>query len=397
MTIVVTGGGSGGHITPILAVARELKKIRPDVRIVYVSQTNDPLDDIPGQDKNIETIEHVRAGKFRRYHGEGWRQLLDLETISLNIRDAAWIVIGVWQSFWLLRKLKPGIIFTRGSYVSVPVCLAAALLRIPYVTHDSDAIPSLTNKIIARWATLHAVALPEEFYPYPIDTTVTVGVPISADYTKVDDKLRNQYKRELKINGYEHVLLITGGGLGALSLNAAIIASASFLLKRYPGLMIIHITGRMHEAEVHAGYDAVLEGPEERSRVMIKGFVTDFYRYSGAATIVVARGGATNLAELAVQAKPSIIVPAPHLTGGHQLKNTAALEKQGAIIKITEEQLEQELRLANVISTLLDHPQKMQELSANFAAIAQPDAARKIADMLLQTARITHIENREQP
>jgi len=381
----VTGGGSGGHITPILAVARELKRVQPDTRIVYISHSGDGLDDVVAADKNIDEMFSVRAGKFRRYNGEGLRQILDLRTMYLNIRDGFQVIAGLWQSFWLLHRLKPSIIFTRGSYVSVPVTLAAALLRIPYITHDSDAIPSLTNRIIARWATLHAVALPEELYPYPIDRTVTVGVPISKDYQLVTDALRQEYKKQLKLDGYDWVLLVTGGGLGAQRLNTAIVENSPELLRRYPGLVIIHLTGRAQEDIVKAEYGKLLP-PEQQRRVMVKGFVTDMYRYTGAANVVIARGGATNLAELAVQAKTCIIVPNPLLTGGHQLKNTAALSKQGAIIEMTEDQIQQELRLASVVSDLIDNPAKSATIARELVSFARPDAARHLAELLIEKA-----------
>lgn len=382
----MTGGGSGGHITPILVVARELKRLKPDTTIVYISMSGDGLDDIAATDPSIDKMYSVCAGKFRRYNGEGWEQLLDMRTMYLNLRDGFQVLIGLWQSFWLLRKLRPGIIFTRGSYVSVPVCLAGAVLRIPYVTHDSDAIPSLTNRIIAPWATLHAVALPEELYPYPIDKTLTVGVPISEDYQPVTDKLRQRYKKELKLEAYEWVILVTGGGLGAQRLNTAVIENADELLDRYPGLAIVHLTGRANENSVREAYSNVLK-PGVHHRVMVQGFVTGMYRYTGAANIVIARGGATNLAELAVQGKACIIVPNPQLTGGHQLKNTAALSAAGAIIEMTEDQIAQELRLASCVSTLLDNPDKTAALSHNLLKFAQPDAARQLAVLLLQKAR----------
>lgn len=381
----MTGGGSGGHITPILAVAHSLKRDRPAARIIYISQTGDPLEDLAATDPAIDKLYHVRAGKFRRYHGEGIKQLLDLETMWLNIRDAYWILIGMWQSFWLLRKVRPAVILTRGSFVSVPVCLAAALRRIPYVTHDSDAIPSLTNRIIAPWAAAHAVAMAEELYPYPIDKTVTVGVPISEDYKPVTQALHTAYKKELQLDGYDWVLLATGGGHGAETINDAMVANAAELLKRYPGLVMVHLSGRMHEEAVTAAYKAALT-PELFSRVKVIGFVTGMYRYTGAATIVIARGGATTLAELAVQSKPCIIVPSAFLTGGHQLKNTAAMAKQGAVIQMTDAQIEQELRLTSVVADLFDHPQKLEELSRRFSTFAKPDAAERIARLVIDKA-----------
>jgi UDP-N-acetylglucosamine--N-acetylmuramyl-(pentapeptide) pyrophosphoryl-undecaprenol N-acetylglucosamine transferase len=188
---------------------------------------------------------------------------------------------------------------------------------------------------------------------------------------------------------YKHVLLVTGGGLGAQSLNTAVIENAPELLRRYPGMVIVHLSGRQNEADVLAAYDEALPA-EMRSRVIVKGFAADMYRYSGAADVVIARAGATNLAELAVQAKPCIIVPAEQLTGGHQLKNAVALKKQGAIIEMTEDQIAQELRLASVVSDLLDHPAKRAELSLQFVNFGRPDAARKIAEILLVRALQAH-------
>jgi UDP-N-acetylglucosamine--N-acetylmuramyl-(pentapeptide) pyrophosphoryl-undecaprenol N-acetylglucosamine transferase len=157
-------------------------------------------------------------------------------------------------------------------------------------------------------------------------------------------------------------------------------------------MAIVHLTGRLHEAEVNGSYDTLLTSPEDRLRVQVKGFVADMYRYSGAANIVIARGGATALAELAVQGKPSIIVPNPLLTGGHQVKNTAALAKDGAIVELTVDQIQQELRLSSVVSDLLDNPDKMAELTRQIAHFARPDAAKQIAGMLLQTARFKQME-----
>lgn len=382
----MTGGGSGGHITPILAVAKALKTKQPDLRIIYIGQTGDPLSDIPANDPNIDAVYSVRAGKFRRYHGEGLKQLLDLPTVAKNIRDACFVLVGLWQSFRLLRLLKPEVIFTRGGYVSVPVALGGRLNGIPYITHDSDAHPSLANRLIARWASVHAVALPEEVYPYPIDKTITVGVPISPEYRPVTSKLRAQYRRELKLDAYDRIIFVTGGGNGSQTINDAVVANAPQLLARYPKLVIVHATGRSLEDEVNAAYDKVLK-PDQRKRVIAQGFISGMHRYSGAADVIVTRAGATTLAEFAVQAKPCIVVPSAFLTGGHQLKNAEALARQGAIQTLTDEQIEQELRLSSVITDLFDHPAKLADLSKRFSAIAEPHAAAKLADLVLETAR----------
>ena len=165
MKIVVTGGGSGGHITPILAVADEIKKAHPDSKIIYIGQKGDTFADIVAENMLIDEVRSVSAGKFRRYNGEGLKQLLDFKTIWLNVRDAFRVIKGFWECNKLLSTIKPDVVFCKGGFVGVPVGLAAARLKIPYLTHDSDAIPGLANRIISRWAAKHAVALDPELYP----------------------------------------------------------------------------------------------------------------------------------------------------------------------------------------------------------------------------------------
>jgi UDP-N-acetylglucosamine--N-acetylmuramyl-(pentapeptide) pyrophosphoryl-undecaprenol N-acetylglucosamine transferase len=382
MTIVVTGGGSGGHITPILAVASELKQLDASIRIVYIGQRGDKLADLPAADPHIDAVYTVYAGKFRRYHGEGWRQLLDLPTVFKNFRDLFLIFAGLIQSYFLLRKIRPTIIFTRGGFVSVPVAIGGKLNGISYITHDSDAIPSLANRLIARWASLHAVALPEEIYPYPIDKTVMVGVPINKKYQVVTNEAQRAYRKELGLAGYNQVILVTGGGNGAAILNDIMVANCLALLRVRPQLVLLHITGRALQAKTEQAYAAVLT-PELMKQVRVEGFVDNLYAYSGAADVIVARGGATNLAEFAVQRKTCIVVPT---TTGQPWanKNTDELVKRNAIIKLTETQLEQEGRLAAVLSELLDNSSKRSELESAIGMLAQPNAGLAIAKILVK-------------
>jgi UDP-N-acetylglucosamine--N-acetylmuramyl-(pentapeptide) pyrophosphoryl-undecaprenol N-acetylglucosamine transferase len=382
----VTGGGSGGHITPILAVAKELKQLQPQLKIIYIGQRGEQLLDIPTADPNIDEVYTVRAGKFRRYNGEGWKQIFDVATQFKNIRDAGRVLVGTGQSYRLLRKLKPTAILTRGGFVSVPVAFGAVLNRIPYITHDSDSVPSLANRIIARWARVHAVALPEKLYPYPLAKTKTVGIPLSSEHEPVTAKLQAQYRQKLGIDKYKQVLLVTGGGNGADQLNQVAIANAPYLLKHYPGLVLLHVAGRSLEATVAESYDSVLSDAD-RQRVKVIGFVSDFYLYTGAADVIVARAGATNLAAFALQEKPCIIVPAEQLVGGHQIKNAEALAKEQAIILLTEAQSEQEHRLAHVVSELLSSDAKRTELSHNIAKFARRDAAKQLAMLLLDITK----------
>jgi UDP-N-acetylglucosamine--N-acetylmuramyl-(pentapeptide) pyrophosphoryl-undecaprenol N-acetylglucosamine transferase len=389
MTIVVTGGGSGGHITPILAVARELKQLQPDVRIVYIGQKGDKLLDIPKNDPSIDEVFSVQAGKFRRYHGEGWKQIFAVPTQLMNLRDGLKVLVGIGQSYRLIKKLRPSIIFTRGAFVSVPVAIGGRFNHVPYVTHDSDSIPSLANRLIAGKARLHAVALPANVYPYPPAKTVTVGIPLSQEYQLVTSELQQQYRQELKLSPTAKILFATGGGNGAETMNEALIVAAPELLRRYPELIIIHVAGRKHQEAVSKSYSLAVEDVNQRQRVLVRGFITDLYRNSGAADIVVTRAGATNLAEFAVQGKPCIVMPAAQLVGGHQLKNAQVLADAGAVVLLTDQEAVTDNGLARVVSQLFDDSARRQTLSNNFAGFARGDAAHTLAVLLLDEVKNT--------
>lgn len=384
----MTGGGSGGHITPLLAVAHELKKHHPEHRIVYIGQKGDSLADIPAEDKNIDEVYLIQAGKFRRYHGETlWQHLKDVPTIFKNIRDAFKVAVGLVQSFFLLRRLRPDVIFIKGGFVCVPVGLNAALLRIPYITHDSDALPGLANRIVAPWAKKNTVGLPKEVYSYPAEKTITVGVPLLHHYKPFTKAEQQETKKQLGLPEKGKVLLITGGGLGAQRLNMAIEACAQELLERYADLTIIHIAGRALEADLRQGYKKNLPSLLQK-RIIVKGFVTNLYAYSGVADVIVARAGASSIAEFAAQHKACVVVPNPVLTGGHQLKNAKVWADRGVIKVVSEDKLRiDDHALMPSLVDLLDDPKKATLLGEKLGNMAQPDAAKQLAMLLLDVAK----------
>ena len=386
MTIVLTGGGSGGHITPLLAVAHELKIQQPAVRLVYIGERGGRLGDIASAHEAIDESRLIFAGKLRRYHGEGFKQLLDIPTLLKNIRDIFLVLIGLAQALYRLIRLKPQVIFAKGGFVCLPVGLAAAMLRIPYITHDSDAIPGLANRLVARWTKVHTVALGKELYPYPSEKTIQVGVPVAHDFKPVTDELKRQYREELQIPQAKQVVFVTGGGLGALRLNNAVAVIAQQLLTQFPKLYLLHATGRGQEERVKTSYDHLSE--DMRRRIIVKDFVRDLYRYSGAADVVVTRGSATALMEFATQGKACIAVPNPLLTGGHQLKNAEYFKQLDSIEVVSEKDLQQNpMALFTMLNRLLQHPEEAKKLAKGLATLARPDAAAKLAELLLSIVR----------
>jgi UDP-N-acetylglucosamine--N-acetylmuramyl-(pentapeptide) pyrophosphoryl-undecaprenol N-acetylglucosamine transferase len=387
MTIVVTGGGSGGHITPVLAVANALKQMDPSTQIVYIGQRGDGLLDVPSADPNIDMVESISAGKLRRYHGEGLKQLLDIQTMRLNIHDIFRTISGFFEAFRLLRVHKPDCVFIKGGFVGVPVGLAAALLRIPYVTHDSDAIPGLANRIIAPWAKYYAVALPKQLYSYEAHRTFTVGVPTQPEYKHVGDAEQRAYRKKLGIAEDAKVLLVTGGGLGAQKINEAVTQIAHELFSALPTLVILHIVGRAHEESVNELY-AQRISKAEQGRLHVVGFTTEMYLYSGSADVILMRAGATTIAEFALQGKACVIVPNPYLTGGHQLKNAEALREAGAVAIVDDDSMTDDLPLVvSMVSGLLEDTGARQEMSSNFEKFAHPNASVELAQLILKAAK----------
>lgn len=387
MTIILTGGGSGGHITPILAVAAELKRRQPKAQLVYIGQTGDPFAKLPAKDPHIDQVLTIRAGKFRRFHGEGLKQLLDLPTMFKNLRDVVYVLIGVWQSWRLMKRLQPTIVFSRGGFVSVPVCLGAHLRHVPYITHDSDKLPSLANRLIARWAAVHAVALPKDVYPYPANTTVTTGIPLNKAFVPVTPPLKKRYRREIKLPDAAKLLFVIGGGLGSQRVNRAVSEAVPHLLREYRDLVVVHVVGQAHETAVQQVYQDHLSKAEQ-GRVRVLGFIDDVYRYSGAADVIISRAGATNLAEFAVQGKACLVVPSAFLSGGHQLQNAEYLADQGAVLVLAEDDLAHDPnRLAKQVSELLIDAKQQQRLGQQLAKFAKPQAAKELASLILEQAK----------
>ncbi|HSX36976.1 MAG TPA: glycosyltransferase [Patescibacteria group bacterium] len=376
-----------------MAVANKLKDAEPAAKIVYIGQRGDDFADIVADSSYIDAVYGVSAGKFRRFYGEGIRQVLHVPTMLKNLRDVFRVIAGIWQARQLLKVLQPDVVFIKGGFVGVPVGLAAANLKIPYITHDSDALPGLANRIIGRWASIHAVALPKEVYQYLPSKTVTVGVPIVADYRRVTGELQAVYRKQIGLPVQGRLLFIIGGGLGAQRINLAVVEALPHLLQEFPDLQVVHAVGKANEAMIQKLYTTNLSTAEQ-GRVSVKGYLTDAYLYSGAADVIITRAGATQLAEFAMQAKPCVIIPNPVLTGGHQLKNAQYLQQKQAAVLVSEAELQENpIVLAARVSALFKGTKSMRELSANLATFAQPDAAQKLAKLILMQVSKTSGSN----
>lgn len=329
-------------------------------------------------------VSTISAGKLRRYHGVSLvKQLFDIPTTLQNIGDAFLIGIGIIQSLIVLLRWKPDVVFTKGGFVCLPIGIAARLTRTPLVIHDSDAHPGLTNRILARWATAIATGAPLEHYTYPKAISKYVGIPIDDAFHPFNTQEKQDAKHIVgMVDTAKPLVVITGGGLGARRINDAATTIGQRLIDR--GIVVYHITG--------AGqHESVLEQAPESVDYIVTPFVSrDMAKILGAADAVVTRAGATTLLELAGLASPTIIVPNPMLTGGHQVKNADVYQKQHASIVIDERDREFADNLKNAIFSLIDSPKAAAEMGQRLHAFAKPDAALDVAEMIVSAAAGRH-------
>ncbi len=329
----------------------------------------------------IDEVRLVRAGKYRRYAGlSRLERLMDVPTFARNIRDVGRVVKGYAQARKMLRELRPDGILIKGGYVGVPVGLAAAHLNIPFITHDSDSTPGLANRIISKWATVHATGMPTQFYAYPESSMVYTGTPVSSDFKMLNPTLITEYRKDVGLLECSQVITVIGGSQGASQLNQDVVAVAGRLMQHHHDLGILHIVGPAHETDMQHAYSKELLA-DERRRVVVKGFVSDVFRYTGAADVVASRASATVVAELAVQGIATIVVPG-QLADDHQTANAKHLADDNLVLHISHADRE---GLFAAIDDLLRNAGKRHALAVALQSIGKPKAATELAELVLKT------------
>lgn len=366
-----------------MSLAQELKKQAPESRVVYIGHKGDKFDTFEQSARDFDFTVFINAGKFRRYSGLKFAKgIFHPATLAMNIRDAFRLPGSIVSSVKILRKFRPNVVFSKGGYVALPVGIAAKLLKIPIVTHDSDVVPGLANRIIGRWAKIHATGMPADNYPYPKASTHYVGVPIDPRIKKITPKLQKNIKSKLKISPSSNVLLVSGGSSGSIQLNELMLIIAAELLDTNLSLSIFHITGEQHEQSVKERYKN-LPAPYLK-RIIVIGYSHDFFALAAAADLVITRAGATTIAELAAAGKACIIVPSVYLAAGHQTKNAQALAAIDAAAIAPENVQPDELLV--LINSLLNNDRRRFELARNLYSTAKLNASRDLAELILKTA-----------
>jgi len=390
MRIVAAGGGSGGHVTPVLAVINELSRFDVELEAYFICDKKfaPQARDLMSKARVSVDVSVISAGKIRRYHRVAWwRQLMDLPTTTSNIIDVGRTLVGVFQATWKIGRIRPDVVFTKGGFVCVPVAIAARLFRVPIVLHDSDAHPGLANRIISRWAESIATGAPLEHYAsYPKQKSHYVGTPVDRAFRPYPEEDKRAARTWLGFPDIERPLVVvTGGGLGARRINEAMLSIGDKLVSS--GFSVLHITG-------HGDFATCESKAPDSVHYKLLPFVSErMADVLGAADLVVTRAGATTLLELAALHQAVIIIPNPLLTGGHQLKNAAIYEKADAARIFDENMLSDTEALFDTISTLLSDEAVRTSLAKAIAPFARRDAALDVAKLIVEAAhkRVTAV------
>ncbi len=366
MKVLLTGGGTAGHLYPLIAVIRQMKKNYPygGFDFYYLG----PRDKFVKNTLKKEgvKVKTIFAGKFRRY-------------FSLkNFIDVFKIPLGILQSFYYIFVISPDVIFSKGGYGSIPVTVAGKMLMVPMFLHESDIIPGLANKLASKFALEVFIAFStDETKGLATDKMLSVGNPVKEELLMGS---KESAKERFKLTGEKPVLVILGGSQGARKINNTILANLQKIVDKYE---VIHQTGKRNFNQVEKEVKIIL--PEESlkyyhpSAFLAEEELADAY---AVADLIISRAGAGTIFEIASSGKPSILIPLANSAQDHQVRNAYAYAQRGAGLVIEEANFKPNFILER-INYLFDRPEKMEKMSQRAKDFSRPEAARIIADYLV--------------
>src|SRR5437868_5979546 len=348
MRVLIAGGGTGGHVIPALAIARELKA-RYGAEVLFV-----------GTARGMENRLVPQAGFGLMRVKVGVLKNVNLITRMRTMFDLPRAVVDARK---IIKVFGPDVVVGVGGYASGPAMAAAIMMHIPTLAFEPNYVPGFANKIVGH--RVSAAAVHFEYTEKFFRNAQVVGVPVRAEFFKV------------AASGGDHspTLLIFGGSQGARAINQAMVAAAPGVLRQIPGLQIIHQTGEREYNDVAAGYE------HAGVKAEVSPFIDDMPAAFARADLLLCRSGASTVAEITAAGKVAVFVPFPHAADDHQRRNAEALSSRNAAMLIPESELTTD-RLVDAIASLLNDPVRLQQMSAVSRSLAHPNAAGEIATMI---------------
>lgn len=366
MKVILSGGGTGGHIYPALTIADQIKKLCPDADISFVG-TRQGLekDIIPRYGYPLQFIEVA-----------GFKRSLSFDTL----RSAGKLFTGLCDAYKIIKEQRPDLVIGTGGYVCGPIVLLAALHNIPCCIQEQNAMPGVTNKILARYVRKVFLGYKEAGkYFHGKAELVYTGNPIRSE---ILEHTRQEAVKELGLDPEKKTILVSGGSRGARSINQAMMEAELALSGRHE-VQVLHATGDVN-------YEQYMEAVRKRGgvadNIIIKPYLHNMPVALAAADLAVFRAGAIGLAELTAKGVPAVLVPYPYATANHQEFNARAVEARGAAQVILDKELTGE-RILEAIEHLLLHEKDLEKMQAAAKALGQPQAAKTIAEQALALAR----------
>ncbi|GAC1559533.1 MAG: undecaprenyldiphospho-muramoylpentapeptide beta-N-acetylglucosaminyltransferase [Ktedonobacteraceae bacterium] len=374
MRVLISGGGTGGHVYPALAVAQQLQQ-QYDADILFLG-SDDGLETrlVPAAGLRLKTI---KAGKLQRFIS--WR----------TVTGMARVPVGMVQAIGIVRAFRPDVAFTSGGYVAVPAGLAARLNETPLLMHQQDVPPNLSNKLLAPLATRISVAFADSLRYFPAQKTLHLGNPIRQAILDVRIVSPQQARTNLGLAPNVPLVLVTGGSQGARHLNQTVCLALPELLKH---CQVLHISGSnlFNETRDLAEQTLAVIESETRQRYRLEPYMDEEMPLAlQAADLILCRSGASVLSELAVLGKPSILVPLPPALGSSpQEANATLFKREQAAEVILNNLLKPEVMIDRVLY-ILSEPTCLQAMSDAATKLAKPDATQEIVETIVNLAKGT--------
>jgi len=368
MKIVLTGGGTGGHFYPIIAVAEALHELSEEERLLTpdIMLMSDAKYDSKMLAASGVGFKKIQAGKIRRYFS------------ILNITDTFKTLLGIIKAIWVVYKNMPDVIMGKGGYASFPPLLAARIFGIPVIIHESDSIPGKVSLWASKFAKRVAISFPETAKFFPKSKTALTGTPVRKGILGfTPEEGREVFNLEKTIP----TILILGGSQGAQKINDIVLDIVPELVKSF---QIIHQCGVKNEPETKGRADVVLVNSVFKNRYQVYGSLDDsmLRNASSVADIIISRGGGSAIYEIALWGIPSIIIPIYKSAQDHQRENAYSYARSGAAEVIEEINLTPNILLSEVMRIATDEKTR-ESMSRSAQKFAKPEAARKIAQEII--------------
>lgn len=360
MKVIISGGGTGGHIYPAIAIANALQQQIPNSSFLFVGARGKmEMQKVPAAGYPIVGL---NIAGFQRK--KLWRNF------SLPFK----LLASLWKARKILRSFRPDVVIGTGGYASAPILYMAARRGIPTLIQEQNAIPGVTNRLLARYVDKVCVAYEGMAQYSPAEKLVLTGNPVREDLLNLTTQ-RQAADAHFGFVPAKPCLLVLGGSLGAKTINESILQSLDVLLAA--GLQLIWITGQGHFDSLQAQLT-----PQQRATVQLYPFLEPIHLAYAAADIVVARAGAGTIAELCLAQKPTIFVPSPHVTDDHQTKNVLPLVAKDAAVLVKDSEARE--ILGQEIIQLFQSAERRDQLATNIKALARPQATAAIVRTMME-------------